>query len=183
MEKFNNLIKKFNDFDTGMKITTVVFALVVLLTIIEGANLLGSYLMNRQEDNNQEINQPINIISGQQTTTSTKPVTQGGNILPTQGIGNTTANLPLIVEVEDSVSQWSKDMHNNLVKIQKDYYGIVNVRFVTPKDKELWKKYPVKRFPTQIVFDSNGKEVFRHEGYATIEQITAKMVEFGIVKK
>jgi thioredoxin 1 len=34
--------------------------------------------------------------------------------------------------------------------------------------------------PTQIFFDADGKELFRHEGFFSKEDILAKWKEFGV---
>ena len=42
------------------------------------------------------------------------------------------------------------------------------------------KTYGIKMIPTQIFFDSTGKELFRHEGFFSKEDILAKWKEFGV---
>jgi len=42
------------------------------------------------------------------------------------------------------------------------------------------KKYKVQAIPTQIFFDANGKEVFRHVGFFSKEQIVAQFNKLGV---
>ncbi|MDD2455572.1 MAG: thioredoxin family protein [Kiritimatiellae bacterium] len=41
------------------------------------------------------------------------------------------------------------------------------------------QKYGVKMIPTQIFFDASGKELFRHEGFMSKEDILGKWKELG----
>lgn len=42
------------------------------------------------------------------------------------------------------------------------------------------EKYSVRVIPTQIFFDAKGRELFRHEGFMSKEDILAKWQELGI---
>ena len=46
--------------------------------------------------------------------------------------------------------------------------------------EEKSEQYEVELIPTQIFFDKNGKELFRHVGFYPKEDILAKWKEFGI---
>ena len=46
--------------------------------------------------------------------------------------------------------------------------------------EEKSEQYEVELIPTQIFFDKNGKELFRHIGFYPKEDILAKWKEFGI---
>jgi thioredoxin 1 len=51
---------------------------------------------------------------------------------------------------------------------------------------DIWKnpgageKYAVEMIPTQIFFDAEGKELFRHTGFLAKEEILAKWKELGV---
>jgi thioredoxin 1 len=45
------------------------------------------------------------------------------------------------------------------------------------------EKYGIQSIPTQIFFDASGKELFRHEGFISKEDILAKWKEFGVDRK
>lgn len=49
------------------------------------------------------------------------------------------------------------------------------------QDPSVGEKYGVSVIPTQIFFDKDGKELFRHEGFFPKEDILAKWKELGIV--
>lgn len=42
------------------------------------------------------------------------------------------------------------------------------------------KQYGIRTIPTQIFFDAQGKELFRHEGFISKDAILQKWAEFGI---
>lgn len=74
-----------------------------------------------------------------------------------------------------------KMMFPVLDEMSKSYKGKLAVEFI-----DVWKnpgakdKYKIKVIPTQILYNSNGKEVFRHEGYFPKEDILAEFKKHGI---
>lgn len=44
------------------------------------------------------------------------------------------------------------------------------------------KKYGINIIPTQIFYGADGKELFRHEGFYSKEDILGKWKEFGVVQ-
>jgi thiol-disulfide isomerase/thioredoxin len=49
------------------------------------------------------------------------------------------------------------------------------------KDSTVGEKYGISVIPTQILFDKDGKELFRHEGFFPKEDILAKWKKLGVV--
>ena len=68
-----------------------------------------------------------------------------------------------------------------LVKLEKEYKGKAAIVFI-----DVWEnKAPAKRFnirgiPTQIFFDKNGKEVYRHIGFFDEKSIIAQLTKMGV---
>jgi thioredoxin 1 len=50
-------------------------------------------------------------------------------------------------------------------------------------DREAGSQYGIRMIPTQIFFDADGNEVFRHEGFFSLEDITAQFEKMGVVVK
>jgi thioredoxin 1 len=46
--------------------------------------------------------------------------------------------------------------------------------------REAAGEYGIRVIPTQIFFDAEGKEVWRHEGFLAKEDIVAKFTEIGV---
>jgi thioredoxin 1 len=50
------------------------------------------------------------------------------------------------------------------------------------KHREVMEVYGIDRMPTQIFYDQEGEEVFRHEGFMTKRAIIEKLEKLGIEK-
>jgi len=89
--------------------------------------------------------------------------------------------LPRLVDLGADKCIPCKMMAPILEELKKEYVGIFNVEFIDVwKSPDEAKKYGVKIIPTQIFFDASGKELFRHEGFFSEEDILSKWKEFGI---
>jgi thioredoxin 1 len=68
-----------------------------------------------------------------------------------------------------------------LEELRKDYAGRLTVDFIDIKlSPELAQAYSVQLIPTQIFFDANGSELFRHEGFYAKEDILKKWKTLGV---
>jgi thioredoxin 1 len=68
-----------------------------------------------------------------------------------------------------------------LEKLEKTYQGKAAVVFI-----DVWKnpagadRFKIRVIPTQIFFDKNGKEVYRHEGFMSEKDIVAVLKKLGV---
>jgi thioredoxin 1 len=93
----------------------------------------------------------------------------------------TTANLPRLVDLGADKCIPCKMMAPILEGLKKEYQGRMDVVFIDVwKNPDEAKKYGIKIIPAQIFFDALGKELFRHEGFFSKEDILAKWKEFGV---
>jgi thioredoxin 1 len=68
-----------------------------------------------------------------------------------------------------------------LEKLKNDYAGKLKVEVIDiEKNPDLIEKYSVRVIPTQIFYDASGKELFRHEGFYSREDILTKWKELGV---
>ena len=58
-------------------------------------------------------------------------------------------------------------------KLQVDFIDV----FEQP---EAGDRYQISLIPTQLLFDAAGKEIFRHQGYFSHDDILAKFRELGV---
>jgi thioredoxin 1 len=66
-------------------------------------------------------------------------------------------------------------------ELAKELKGKLDIQFVDVyKRGDLAEKYKIYVIPTQIFFDKNGKELFRHEGFYPKEEIMTKLKELGL---
>jgi thioredoxin 1 len=100
------------------------------------------------------------------------------------GSASTPANpsgLPRLVDLGSTTCIPCKMMAPILDELKKDCAGRLEVVFVdVGKDPGLGTPYGIQLIPTQIFFDAAGKELFRHEGFFSKEDILAKWTEMGI---
>jgi len=68
-----------------------------------------------------------------------------------------------------------------LDSLKKEYKGKLTVEFIDVwKNPNAGQKYKISTIPTQIFYDANGKELYRHIGYFPKEDILAKFKELKI---
>jgi thioredoxin 1 len=93
----------------------------------------------------------------------------------------TDAKLPRLLDLGADKCVPCKMMAPVLADMKNQYAGTITVDFI-----DIWKnpaageKYGVEIIPTQIFFDAEGKELFRHTGFFAKEDILAKWKELGI---
>jgi thioredoxin 1 len=67
-----------------------------------------------------------------------------------------------------------------LEELRREYDGKMTVEFIDVwKNRSAGEPYRIRVIPTQIFFDPAGKELFRHEGFFSKEDILAKWKELG----
>jgi thiol-disulfide isomerase/thioredoxin len=68
-----------------------------------------------------------------------------------------------------------------LEELKKEYVGILDVEFVDVwKNPNAGEKYKIRGIPTQIFYDASGKELSRHMGFISKEQILQSFKKLGI---
>jgi len=89
--------------------------------------------------------------------------------------------LPTIAELGSSTCIPCKQMKPLLEELAVEYKGKLNVVIVEIYEhRELAQQYGIMAIPTQIVFDSSGKEITRHMGFWPREEIIAQLEKMGI---
>ena len=93
---------------------------------------------------------------------------------------NANAKLPKLLDLGSTTCVPCKAMAPILEELKKEYAGRMNVEFIDVwQDEAVGKQYNVDTIPTQIFFDAEGKELFRHTGFFGKEDILAKWRELG----
>ena len=71
-----------------------------------------------------------------------------------------------------------------IAKVQKDYEDRAAIIFLDVwKDPGLGKKFGIRAIPTQIFYDRDGKEVYRHLGFMDEKSIVAMLQKLGVPPK
>jgi thioredoxin 1 len=68
-----------------------------------------------------------------------------------------------------------------LEKMEKVYDGKAAIVFIdVRKNREQAKRFGIRTIPTQIFFDSDGKEIYRHAGFMAEKDIAEQLKKMGV---
>jgi thioredoxin 1 len=98
------------------------------------------------------------------------------------GAGSKKARLPRLLDLGSKQCIPCKKMAPILDELQKEYADKFEVEFIDVWVKEnapAAKTHKIRLIPTQIFFDANGKELWRHEGFLGKDAILGKWKELG----
>lgn len=91
------------------------------------------------------------------------------------------AKLPKLLDLGATKCIPCKMMAPVLVDLKQEYAGKMKVEFIDVwQNENAGKEYRVEMIPTQIFYDANGKELFRHTGFFGKKDILAKWQELGV---
>ena len=68
-----------------------------------------------------------------------------------------------------------------LKKLEKEYSGRAAIVFIDVwKYKDQARRFGIRAIPTQIFFDKEGKEVYRHLGFMSEKAIVTQLKKMGV---
>ena len=71
-----------------------------------------------------------------------------------------------------------------LEKVEKDYKGKAAIIFIDVwKNRDQAKRFGIRAIPTQIFFDKQGKEIYRHVGFMNEKTIVNQLKKMGVERK
>lgn len=118
------------------------------------------------------------------------PSTQPGVTVVSVAINNTgpssqsavrAAGLPRLVDLGSTTCIPCKMMEPILKDLRREYAGRMQVDFIdVNSDEAAAKAFGIRLIPTQVFLDASGKELWRHEGFISKEDILAKWKELGV---
>lgn len=74
-----------------------------------------------------------------------------------------------------------KLMEPIMEKMEKKYAGKAVIHFYDVwKDREPANRFKIRVIPTQIFFDKDAKEVYRHEGFMSEADIVSQLSKMGV---
>jgi len=92
-----------------------------------------------------------------------------------------SSGLPTLAEFGRGVCVPCKAMKPILEELATEYEGKLNVVIVEIDDHmDQTRQYGIMVIPTQIVFDSEGKEITRHVGFWAKEEIITQLKKMGV---
>jgi thioredoxin 1 len=76
-----------------------------------------------------------------------------------------------------------KDMEKVLNSIKSKYGNQIEVRLImAEKERPMFEKYKIVGVPTQVFLDTSGKEVDRHVGAYTEDELVKKLKELKFIQ-
>jgi thioredoxin 1 len=89
--------------------------------------------------------------------------------------------LPRLVDLGANTCIPCKMMAPILEELTDEYRGRLHVEVIdVQQNREAAKEYGIRVIPTQIFFDPDGQERFRHEGFMSKEDILQKWQELSV---
>jgi thioredoxin 1 len=68
-----------------------------------------------------------------------------------------------------------------LVKLEKAYKGKADIVFIDVwENKQPAQRFKIRAIPTQIFFNAQGKEVYRHVGFLDEKSIVEQLIKMGV---
>ena len=99
---------------------------------------------------------------------------------PVQDISKSEKVLPRLVDLGAKSCVPCKMMAPILEELRKEYTGRLQVEFIDVwENSSAGDQYKIRVIPTQIFLDPSGKELFRHVGFISKEDILSKWKELG----
>lgn len=95
--------------------------------------------------------------------------------------GEPAKKLPMLVDLGKGTCIPCKKMKPILDELKIEYQGkaivnVIDIRY----DRRAAQRYGIRLIPTQIFFDADGNEVYRHEGFMDKQSIMKKFAEMGV---
>ena len=153
----------------GVSFMNKAMKIVIVVALVA---LVGTVFALKQK-NKGSASEPVAAASSNPATiTESKP----------QNLENTTtAKLPRLVDLGASKCIPCKMMAPILEGLKKEYKGRLEVVFIDVwENPDEAKKSGIKLIPTQIFYNASDKELYRHEGFFSKEDILGKWKEFGV---
>lgn len=105
----------------------------------------------------------------------------GGKVIAQQSDVANGAGTPRLLDLGSVSCIPCKMMKPILEELDKEYAGRLKVEFIDVwQDRAAGEKHGIDTIPTQIFFDANGKEFFRHTGFYSKDEILAAFRDNGI---
>lgn len=109
------------------------------------------------------------------------PPSQAPATVPSPAVPTAPQNMPKLLDLGATKCIPCIKMAPILEQLRKDYAGRMEVEFIDVwQNPDAARQYGIRLIPTQIFFDANGKELFRHEGFFGREDILGKWKELGV---
>ncbi|HNV70619.1 MAG TPA: thioredoxin domain-containing protein [Candidatus Ozemobacteraceae bacterium] len=179
-------------------IVVAVVTLLMALHLSQGSSscLCGSPAFAQASESAPVVEVPLTASATAPQPSAVVPTTQPASdpgkvagVASESAAGSATATpavvrgpLPKMVDLGAGKCNACKKMEPVLEEAKRLYEGKADVIFIDVwKDRDAGSTYGIRMIPTQIFFDANGKEVYRHEGFLPLEDIRKQFESLGVV--
>ncbi len=92
-----------------------------------------------------------------------------------------TKKRPRVVDLGADKCKACRELAPIIAQLRREYEGRVIIEFIDVwKDPRAAEPYNIRVIPTQVFFDADGREVWRHEGFLPKADFVAKFAELGV---
>ena len=153
------------------------FLLAVLVAAVAGALALGCDRGDGDRARTLDEEASTSVIPvADSSTAHTASDSKGGSVL------TDARGIPVLLDLGADKCVPCKMMAPILEEMTVTFAEQLDVRFIDVwKDASAARTHGVKVIPTQIFFDEQGYELFRHQGFFSREDMLAKWAELGYV--
>lgn len=101
---------------------------------------------------------------------------------PTQAVQHSSEKLPRLVDLGSDTCVPCKMMAPILDELKREYEGRIIIEIIDVyKEKDRLKEFTnIRAIPTQILYDAEGREIGRHEGFISKEALIEAFKKAGI---
>jgi len=100
---------------------------------------------------------------------------------PEKDAATSPKKLPLLIDIGQKKCAPCDTMAPILEQLKNEYKGRLTVVFINVRENSsAVEEYNIRGIPTQIFYDASGKELGRHLGFISKEQILQSFKKFGI---
>ncbi|MFP4381837.1 MAG: thioredoxin family protein [Candidatus Sumerlaeia bacterium] len=156
--------------------------IVLALAVVVGAAIVAKNTPEKSADPEAADKQADSATATQESSGETSKEKATANAKSKEA---TTQALPKLVDLGAKSCVPCKMMAPILKNLQEEYSDQFETVFIDVwENRAAGSEYGIRVIPTQIFFDADGKELFRHEGFYSKEDILGKWQELGIsIKK
>ena len=105
----------------------------------------------------------------------------GASPVSPQTDAQAAGGLPRLVDLGSTTCIPCKMMAPILEELAKEFAGRLQVDFINVNENpDAAQPFGIQLIPTQVFLDASGKELWRHEGFFSKDEILAKWQELGV---
>jgi len=167
---------------------TNILVILAVAAVVAGAVWFKSQRASDVTDQDARAATPAPAASEESPESASTPVlsTDSATAVEQPGTGDaerTPAKLPRLVDLGADKCIPCKKLAPILKALREEYKGKLAVEVIDVwKSPEMKALYGIRLIPTQILYDTQGKEVWRHEGFISKDDLKAVFAQKVAVK-